>query len=81
MGWENTVLKLRTVADRIISILLRAREVSFISLKFFLFYRDNSENMFSEIITKIFISLTVFNVIYAYQRNPWWNIENSQRQG
>lgn len=37
MGWENTVFKLRTVADRIISILLRAQEVSFIFLKNFFF--------------------------------------------
>ena len=82
MEWENTVFKLGTVADRIISILLRAQEVS-LSKIFFLLrqYLIRNENMFNEIIMKIFVSLMVFDVIYAYQRNPWWNIENSQRQG
>lgn len=37
MEWENTAFKLRTVADRIISILLRAQEVSLISLKVLFF--------------------------------------------
>ncbi|XP_068971368.1 transforming growth factor-beta-induced protein ig-h3 isoform X2 [Bombus flavifrons] len=37
--------------------------------------------MFSEIITKIFVSLTVFNTVYAYQGNSWWKVDNSQRQG
>ncbi|CAD1476313.1 unnamed protein product [Heterotrigona itama] len=30
---------------------------------------------------RIFILLTVFNIVYAYQRNFWWKIENTQRQG
>ncbi|XP_043524115.1 transforming growth factor-beta-induced protein ig-h3-like [Frieseomelitta varia] len=36
--------------------------------------------MFNKIM-RIFILLTVFNIVYAYQRNFWSKIENTQRQG
>ncbi|CAK9804489.1 Transforming growth factor-beta-induced protein ig-h3 [Anthophora quadrimaculata] len=37
--------------------------------------------MINESLKKLLILLTAINVIYAYRKSPWWNVESAQKEG